>query len=206
VDEQPVSGCDPLVLEHPEVDAATAPDDIHDDVRGYIQAVNWVTRLVAPEVTFGWQVNLWGVGAANWMYDSGDEPAVNAKATADYVTALGVFEGDLPPDFLAVDRYEADDFTARMFDAINGMMLDMLAAVARKDYEDRRRRQAQGQAKAKAAGRYKGRPENTARNAGIVSMLRAGASWSQIQAAIGCSRATIAKIAKRLDTKEQVAG
>ena len=91
------------------------PDDIHDDVRGYIQAVNWVTRLVAPEVTFGWQVNLWGVGAANWMYDSGDEPAVNAKATADYVTALGVFEGDLPPDFLAVDRYEADDFTARSY-------------------------------------------------------------------------------------------
>jgi DNA invertase Pin-like site-specific DNA recombinase len=40
-----------------------------------------------------------------------------------------------------------------MFDAINGMMLDMLAAVARKDYEDRRRR-PEGQAKAKAAGAY----------------------------------------------------
>jgi DNA invertase Pin-like site-specific DNA recombinase len=35
---------------------------------------------------------------------------------------------------------KADEFTSRMFDAINGMMLDMLAAVARKDYEDRRRR------------------------------------------------------------------
>jgi hypothetical protein len=46
---------------------------------------------------------------------------------------------------------KADDFTARMFDAINGMMRDVLAAVARKDYEDRRRRQAEGQAKAKAA-------------------------------------------------------
>lgn len=60
----------------------------------------------------------------------------------------------------------ADDFTARMFDAINGMMLDMLAAVARKDYEDRRRRQAQGQAKARAQGLYKGRKEDVARNAG----------------------------------------
>jgi DNA invertase Pin-like site-specific DNA recombinase len=75
---------------------------------------------------------------------------------------------------------KADRFTARMFDAINGMMLDMLAAVAHKDYEDRRRRQAQGQAKAKAEGRYKGRPEDTARNAGIVSMLQTGASWSGI--------------------------
>jgi len=37
---------------------------------------------------------------------------------------------------------KTDDFTARMFDAINSMMLDMLAAVARKDYEDRRRRVA----------------------------------------------------------------
>src|SRR5215203_6730694 len=90
-----------------------------------------------------------------------------------------------------------DNFTARMFDAINGMMLDVLAAVARKDYDDRRRRQAQGQAKAKAEGRYKGRKEDAARNDGIAAMLRAGSSWSQIQAAMGCSRATIAKIAKR---------
>ena len=40
----------------------------------------------------------------------------------------------------------SDDFTARMFGAINAMLLDVLAAVARKDYDDRRRRQAQGQA------------------------------------------------------------
>ena len=86
---------------------------------------------------------------------------------------------------------------ARMFDAINGMMLHVLAAVARQDYEDRRRRQAQGQAKAKAEGRYKGRKENVARNDGIASMLKGGISWSKIQAATGCSRATIAKIAKR---------
>jgi|SRR5215204_1914721 len=68
-------------------------------------------------------------------------------------------------------------------------------AVARKDYEDRRRRQ--GQAKAKAEGRYRGRKENVARNGGIASMLKGGVSWSQIQAATGCGRATIAKIAKR---------
>ncbi len=34
------------------------------------------------------------------------------------------------------------------------MMLDMLAAVARKDYEDRRRRQREGIEKAKALGGY----------------------------------------------------
>jgi DNA invertase Pin-like site-specific DNA recombinase len=61
---------------------------------------------------------------------------------------------DLPTSWMMANS-KADDFTARMFDAINGMMLDMLAAVARKDYEDRRRRQNQGQARAKAEGLYK---------------------------------------------------
>jgi DNA invertase Pin-like site-specific DNA recombinase len=102
---------------------------------------------------------------------------------------------DLPTSWMMAAK--ADDFTGRMFAAINGMLLDMLAAVARKDYDDRRRRQAQGQAKAKAEGRYKGRAEDIERNDGIARMIAAKQSWSSIQAATGCSRATIAKIAKR---------
>jgi DNA invertase Pin-like site-specific DNA recombinase len=77
------------------------------------------------------------------------------------------------------------------------MLLDVLAASARKDYDDRRRRQARGQAKAKAQGRYKGRPVDTDRNEGIARLLASGQSWSAIQDVTGCSRATIAKIAKR---------
>ncbi|MGD0186801.1 MAG: recombinase family protein [Roseiarcus sp.] len=92
----------------------------------------------------------------------------------------------------------ADEFTSRMFGAVNSMMLDVLAAVARKDYEDRRRRQAEGQAKARAKGLYRGRPEDTARLAGIAAQLRGGATWTAIQEATGCSRATIAKVAARL--------
>jgi DNA invertase Pin-like site-specific DNA recombinase len=99
---------------------------------------------------------------------------------------------DLPTSWMMATK-AGDEFTGRMFEAINGMLLDMLAAVARKDYDDRRRRQAQGQAKAKAEGRYKGRPEDAERNDGIGRMLAVGQSW-----ATGCSRATIAKIAKRL--------
>jgi hypothetical protein len=40
-------------------------------------------------------------------------------------------------------------------------------------------------------------PEDTDRNDGIAGMLKAGMSWSSIQAATGCSRATVAKVAKR---------
>ncbi len=103
---------------------------------------------------------------------------------------------DLPTSW-AMATGKIDDFTARMFAAINDMMLDMLAAVVRKDYEDRRRRQMEGQAKAKADGKYIGRPENKRRNARIAAMLAAGTSYSAVQGATGCSRATVAKIAKR---------
>ncbi|WP_272971494.1 hypothetical protein [Comamonas terrigena] len=50
----------------------------------------------------------------------------------------------------------SDETTARILTAANGMLLDMLTAIARKDYTDRRR-QAEGIAKAKTEGAYKGR-------------------------------------------------
>jgi len=113
---------------------------------------------------------------------------------------------DLPTSWMMA-KEGVDDFTARMFEAINGMLLDMLAAISRKDYDDRRRRQKQGQEKCRAESRYRGRPEDSVRNNGIAAMLAKGVSWSQIQAATGCSRATVAKIAKRAVTvaKEVVA-
>jgi DNA invertase Pin-like site-specific DNA recombinase len=123
----------------------------------------------------------------------GDWQKLKAELAAKRIRVVAL---DLPTSWVMTTG-NGDEFTARMFDAINGMLLDMLAAVARKDYEDRRRRQKQGQEKAKAAGIYKGRPEDTQRNAGIAEMLAAKMSWSSIQDATGCSRATIAKIAKR---------
>jgi DNA invertase Pin-like site-specific DNA recombinase len=109
---------------------------------------------------------------------------------------------DLPTSWMMATA-STDDFTGRMFMAINDMMLDMLAAVARKDFDDRRRRQAQGQEKAKAEGRYKGRPEDARRNASIIDMIARGMSWSQVQDATGCSRATIAKLVKRTTSNEE---
>jgi DNA invertase Pin-like site-specific DNA recombinase len=104
---------------------------------------------------------------------------------------------DLPTSWVMTTG-NGDEFTARMFDAINSMMLDMLAAIARKDYEDRRRRQVQGIARAMTEGLYRGRPEDVERNESIATMLKAGLSYSAIQAATDCSRATVAKIAKRI--------
>ena len=83
------------------------------------------------------------LGAADW-----DRLKVELAARKVRVVAL-----DLPTSWTMATTGKVNDFTARMFEAINGMLLDMLAAVARKDYEDRRCRQMQGQAKAKAEGK-----------------------------------------------------
>ncbi len=108
---------------------------------------------------------------------------------------------DLPTSY-AMASTGGDETTGRMFAAINEMMLDMLAAIARKDYEDRRRRQAQGIAKAKAGGKFRGRQEDTARNAALIAMLKSGQSWKQITLATGASSSTLARLRARIDQQE----
>jgi DNA invertase Pin-like site-specific DNA recombinase len=103
---------------------------------------------------------------------------------------------DLPTSWIMTNR--TDEMTARMMDALNGMMLDMLAAIARKDYTDRRRRQQQGIEKVKAQGGYKGRKENVQRNEAIMKMLRRGDSWNHVITATGCSRSTLARLSQRI--------
>jgi len=98
---------------------------------------------------------------------------------------------DLPTSWMFV---KIDEFTDSMFLALNNMMLDMLAAIARKDYINRRERAAQGIQKAKASGKYQGRKENCSRNLLIQNHLKLGvSSWNEIMELVGCSRGTIAK-------------
>lgn len=91
-----------------------------------------------------------------------------------------------------------DEFTGRMLSAINDLMLDMLAAIARKDYEDRRRRQKEGIIKAKLEGRYLGRPIDIELQKKVEGMLSDKKSYDYIQHILGCSRSTISKVSKRL--------
>lgn len=103
---------------------------------------------------------------------------------------------DLPTSWTMTTA--TDEMTSRMMDALNSMMLDMLAAIARKDYTDRRRRQQQGIEKLKAEGGYKGRKEDVKRNEAIMTMLKKGDSWNHIIAATGCSRSTLSRLSQRL--------
>lgn len=109
---------------------------------------------------------------------------------------------DLPTSWV-MTNITTDETTNRLFDSINSMLLDMLAAIARKDYITRRERAAQGVQKAKTAGKYQGRIEDKERNALIQRHLKAGqSSWNEIMELVGCSRGTVAKQAALLKAEK----
>jgi DNA invertase Pin-like site-specific DNA recombinase len=112
---------------------------------------------------------------------------------------------DLPSSWGALKASASDDATQAMLDAVNRMLLDMLAIVARKDYEDRRRRQAQGIEKAKKEGRFKGRPVDAVLHKKINELLDAGFSWNRIVEHTKASRSTILKVSKEREAAKQAA-
>ena len=91
---------------------------------------------------------------------------------------------------------KGDDFTGRMLTAINDMLLDMLAAVARKDYEDRRRRQAEGIKTAKAGRVYTGRKTDEALHDRIKACLASNMSLRMTAKTVGCAVSTVQRVAK----------
>lgn len=109
---------------------------------------------------------------------------------------------DLPTShqFLEKPSTEADAFTCRILAAINDMLLDMLAAVARKDYDDRIRRQRQGIQKAKDASRYQGKAIDQEKHKRILTCLSRGMSIREAAEATGTSTATVQR-AKKLQER-----
>jgi DNA invertase Pin-like site-specific DNA recombinase len=107
---------------------------------------------------------------------------------------LKIVSIDLPTSHSALVNSGNDDFTDQMLKAINNMLLDMLAVIARKDYEDRRRRQSEGIERNK--DKFKGRPANEVKHAQVVSLKLKGCSLTEIQGLTGYSRATVARVLK----------
>lgn len=109
---------------------------------------------------------------------------------------LAVVSKELPTSYMALQSESGTEFMGSVLQAINSMMLDMLAAIARKDYEDRRNRQMQGIARAKGEGKYLGRRKDTEKRKIIASLLKSGHSYSDIQKMAKCSRHLIACVVK----------
>lgn len=113
---------------------------------------------------------------------------------------LSVVSLDLPTSYLALNNSVTDSFTHSMLEAINGMMLDMLAAISRKDYEDRRRRQSEGIVKAREQGRFRGRVANLAKHELIRNLrITQQKSINETARLAGVSRATVIRVCRQAD-------
>lgn len=132
--------------------------------------------------------------------NAGDWDKLKAELRSRRVRVVAL---DLPTSWMMTST--ADEMTSRMMEALNSMMLDMLAAIARKDYTDRRRRQQQGIEKLKSEGGYKGRKEDAERNTAIITMLKRGDTWNHVIAATGCSRSTLSRLNLRMKQEAESA-
>lgn len=111
---------------------------------------------------------------------------------------LSIVSLDLPTSYAALESHRGDDFTAAMLRAINAMMLDMLAAIARKDYQDRRRRQQEGIVKAKEQGKFKGKQANLQMHQDVIKLrLQNGMSIRETASICRISERQVIRITKR---------
>ncbi|HCQ1607631.1 TPA: recombinase family protein [Escherichia coli] len=116
---------------------------------------------------------------------------------------LSVVSLDLPTSHMALTNAVSDDFTRSMLKAVNGMMLDMLAAIARKDYEDRRRRQSEGISKAKAEGKYRGRVADAQKHELIRTLRQVnGKSLRETARLAGVSKMTVIRVCSSTEGEE----
>lgn len=118
---------------------------------------------------------------------------------------LKVISLDLPTSHIALSSQMTDEFTGSMIKAINNMMMDMLAAIARKDYQDRRRRQAEGIKKAKEEGKYRGRQPNLELHEKIYQLRVINKlSISDTAKLTNVSERTVIRVAKKLTNKRSL--
>ena len=97
------------------------PADLTDDIKGWFQSQNWVVKTFGQNaIPYGWQLNLWAQGTSTWIHGvNGDKNKPHTDATlwrdasgqvAAFLDDAGVYKGAYVPDFVAIDRYEFDDF------------------------------------------------------------------------------------------------
>jgi DNA invertase Pin-like site-specific DNA recombinase len=104
---------------------------------------------------------------------------------------LRIVSLDLPTTHSAMTETATDDLTGRILDSVNRLMVDMMAAMARHDYEMRRARQRQGIQKAKGLGKYRGKPVNHELHRKIIEVSRKGFSVRATADLVGCSPTTV---------------
>ncbi|WP_318479873.1 hydrogenase expression protein [Photobacterium leiognathi] len=81
-----------------------------DNLKGYISSLNFIMSKLAKDVTYGWEINLWSTGTADWVHSDQDESKEKASEVSNFINSLGIYSGEYKPDYIAFDKYERDGF------------------------------------------------------------------------------------------------
>ena len=118
---------------------------------------------------------------------------------------IRVVSVDLPSTHAALtDQADQDEMTSRVLSAVNSMLLEVVAAQAAADYEQRRRRQMQGIEKAKRLGKYQGRPIDEDLHKKIREVRKAGFSIRKTADITGTSPTTVQRALQRGTVRVQI--
>lgn len=118
------------------------------------------------------------------------------KSHGLYIVSL-----DLPTSWQALDNnLNNQSFHPQLLGVINELMLDILALTARKDYEDRKRRQAEGIALNK--NKFTGRKADHKRHQAVIELRQLGKSITETMNLTGYSRAQVCRIWKLHNASE----
>lgn len=109
---------------------------------------------------------------------------------------LRIVSLDVPTTWQALaPRASTDTITTAILDAINTMLIELMTTMARKDFEDRRRRQRQGiEAAQKIAGKYIGRRPNLDKHEKVIKYRQKGLTLKEVAEATGYSKSQVCKI------------
>ncbi|AYQ56470.1 Chitodextrinase [Bathymodiolus thermophilus thioautotrophic gill symbiont] len=100
-----------------DIKAKITETNIKNNIKGWVQAQNFMIKEFAPDVAFGWVINLWNPGSAHWVHKkyTGERDVWNnaSKGVAVFSKWIGAYDdNDYRPDFLTFDKYERDGFGA----------------------------------------------------------------------------------------------
>lgn len=109
---------------------------------------------------------------------------------------LSIVALDMPTSWSFL-KGDPDDFNYRINMALNSMMLETLAAVARKDYLDRKTRQREGIERARAQGRYRGKQANKEKHEQVIKLRESGYKIDDIVKLTELGRSTVFLILKK---------
>jgi hypothetical protein len=92
--------------------AAKDVPNFSNDVKGFIEANNYILSTYFTSVNYGWVVNTWAGGNANFVHGNSADVSTNVDTVNGILDETMAYSSSYKPDFIVFDKYEANDYSA----------------------------------------------------------------------------------------------